>query len=655
MLIVVSGLLLALGVLAYRRQLGRGGSRALLILRLVVLAGFAAILIGQVIAVSWTERPRRVVFLADVSASMAQTGADSAALVLAEEFPLPERAVREVWRFADSIGPRPDPGRTRIARALRLAGKARPAALVLLSDGQDNGEGNVVAIVQEIGVPVHVVGFGTGTERNLAIAGISAPDEVYAGDTAEISVRLLGTGLDGEKAAVRVGRTARELSFGPGTAEQELKFRVALNRAGRQFLEVRAESLPGERDHADNMQVVPIDVRPARQRVLYVTNRPGPGTRFLLKTLAGQARTELVQAVATAGGLGAERVVAEVRRADVLVLDGVAETAQDAPVWTAIAERVKQGAGLLFVAGPGLRVGNALAGLLPLAGELRMRAGTFTPVPTDAGMLVPWFQSPPGIDLADVPPFAGAVGGELRTRATPWLTAMETGTPLVVAGRAGVGRVVMVTGDPLWRWGFGVADAGGPDNPLEVLVDGLVRYLGETDTTRFRLDSDQPAYRAGERVRLTFSARAVDGTPWEGLDVFASVDGSGGRVPLVEVGSGRYETWLDGLAPGSRRIAAGARWRGAEAGRAEVQLEVAEQSIELASIGMNRSLLQTVAKAGGGRFFTRDSLPEDGSALELGAYRRRVALDPRRTPLLFAGLALLAGVELVLRRRSGLL
>lgn len=655
MLIVVSGLLLVLGVLAYRRQLGRGGNRWLLALRLVVLSGFAAILIGRVMAVSWVERPRKVVLLADVSASMAGIGPDSAALAVARALPLPEGAGREVWRFADSVGLRPGPDRTRIARALRLAGRARPAAVVLLSDGQDNGEGDVVAVARGLDVPVYTVGFGAGAERNLAIVGVEAPAEAYAGDTVGVKVRLLGAGLAGERAKVHVAGMTREASFGPGTAEQELEFNIVFSRAGRQLLAVRAESLPGESNNADNVQVVPIDIRPARFRVLYLTNRPGVGTRFLLRVLAGQPRVEVVQAVATAGGFEAAPVAAEVQKADVLVLDGVAEVAPDASVWAAVAERVNAGAGLLVVAGPAFRAGSSLSALLPLAGELRMRAGTFTPQPTEAGMMLPWFQSPAAIDLAAVPPFAGVAGGELRPGATVWLTAMETGTPLVASGRAGKGKVVMIAGDPLWRWGFGAAHPDGAGSPLEVLVRGLVRYLVETDTARFRLESDRPAYRAGERIRLTLSARAVDGTPWEGLDAFATGEGLGVAAPLVETGPGRYETWLDGLAPGSHRIVVTARWQGAEAGRAALELEVAEQSIEMAATGMNRALLEAVARAGGGRFFRQDSLPGDGQAFSLGTYRRRLVLDPRRAPPLFAGLAVLAGVELVLRRRAGLL
>jgi len=661
MLIAASCLLLALGVLAYRRQLGRDRSLGLLGLRLAVLAGFGAILVGQVLAVRWAERPRRVVLLADVSASMAQTRQDSAALGAAEAFPLPERARREVWRFADSVGPRPDSSRTRIARALRIAGRTRPAAVVLLSDGQDNGEGDAVGAARRLGVPVYAVGFGPAAERNLAVSDVSVPAEVYEGDTAKVRVRLQGAGLSGERVRVRVAGAEKDAVFGPGIAEQELEFRVGFRPAGRQMVRAQAESLPAERNYADNLQVAPVEVRPARVRVVYLANCPGANTRFLLRALAGVPRAEVVPVVAKVGGFPADRVVAEVRRADVLVLDGVRETGQDASVWSAVAERVRQGAGLALAAGSEFSVGRTLSALVPVEGEVKMQAGTFTPAATGEGALLPWFQAGVGIDLGVVPPFTAAVGGTLRPGARAWLSAMEDGAPLLVAGRAGRGRVVFVAGDPLWRWGF----LPTTDSPLEVLVAGLVRFLGESDTVRFRLETDRPAYRAGERIRLRLKARAADGAGWDGLDVFASIGPGTGRVgrvgaggvaiPFRGVGAGVYEVELDGLNPGSHELAAAARYRGTEAGRAALRIEVAEQSVELAALGMNRPLLEAVARAGGGGFFPQDSLPVGGFELRLGTHQRSILLDPRRMPLIYAGLAVLAGVELVLRRRKGLL
>jgi hypothetical protein len=70
---------------------------------------------------------------------------------------------------------------------------------------------------------------------------------------------------------------------------------------------------------------------------------------------------------------------------------------------------------------------------------------------------------------------------------------------------------------------------------------------------------------------------------------------------------------------------------------------------------MNEGLLRAIAEAGGGKFFTSDSLPRDGSEIVLGSHQRRFAFDPRRAVWAYVLIALLAGAEWLLRRRRGLL
>ncbi|MCX6841175.1 MAG: VWA domain-containing protein, partial [candidate division WOR-3 bacterium] len=189
MLIVVSAILLVLGVLAYRRPLmaqvqrgegkGQSGEGAwLLVLRLAVLLLFAAIFAGAVLSKVWTVRPKRVAVMLDVSESMNAVKAESTAVAAAEGFTLPTGVARQEWMFGDTATRISDfrlqtadsqaKGRTRIGAALQTVGKTRPGAVVLLSDGQDNGGTDAVAAARAIGVPVYTVGFGGLAKRNLS-------------------------------------------------------------------------------------------------------------------------------------------------------------------------------------------------------------------------------------------------------------------------------------------------------------------------------------------------------------------------------------------------------------------------------------------------------------------------------------------------------
>ena len=331
MLIAVSAVLLVLGVLAYRKSLvaqvqrgkgkGQSGEGAwLLVLRIAVLLLFAAVLTGAVLSKVWTVRPKRVAVLLDVSESMSAVKAESAAAAAAEGFPLPAGAVQQEWAFGDTAvrvevkGQKPEAksqvgGRTRIGAALQTVAGTRPGAVVLLSDGQDNGETDAVASAREIGVPVYTVGFGGPAKRNLSVERVMLPAVVYSGETVEVQVRVAAAGFAGEKTRVRLRGDSKEIVLGQAMAEQDVPFRLVFDKPGRQVVEARADSLAAESNRADNVRSVVADVRPGRVRVAYVTNRPGPGTRMMLRALASDERIE----VAVAGRMAAKALTSNGR------------------------------------------------------------------------------------------------------------------------------------------------------------------------------------------------------------------------------------------------------------------------------------------------------------------------------------------------------
>jgi len=728
MLIAVSAILLVLGLLAYRRSIadfrlqiadsgkrGRSGvgGLGLLFLRFVILLLFAAVFIGAVFTHVWTERPRRVAVMLDVSRSMSAVGAESAAAEVSHVFPVPVGIGRQEWVFADTAA-LPDRGsrgqgssqkpeardqngeRTRIGAALETVGKTRPAAVVLLSDGQDNGEVDPVAAARDIGVPVYTVGFGGVAKRNASIEQILLPAVVYSGETADVQVRAMAAGFAGEKARVRLRGEAKEVVLGQAMAEQDAPFRLVFDKPGRQAVEARIDSMAGESDYADNVRDVTVDVRPGRVRVAYITNRPGPDTRMILKALAGDERIEVLPEVAVTGaiGLGTRPESADrfghVPSPDVYVLDDVVETGSP-DVWQSIAGRVRAGASALVLAGPEFQPGKNIGEILNGSAG-RTQTGSFTPELTAEGGLLPWWGAAGApnqvasdvVDLSRVPPFTGLRPLDGVNRPMAWLVAQENQAPLLVAGEAGRGKFVYVAAYPLWRWGFGPEEKPEQPTPLAVFLTGVVHYLAERDTSPFWLDvADKDLYR-GQPVRLILKAVAPDGKPWTGLTAMVLVvedtetkskvrsQNAEGRsqaqeaitVPMTETGNGVYEATIEALGPGRYRAVAAVENRGSSLGRgaapvavgkAATEFVVAEQAIELANTGVNEGLLRAVAAVGGGRFFSADSLPRDASQIALGSYQRSFTFDPRRAVWAYVLIALLAGAEWLLRRRRGML
>ncbi|MEO0080080.1 MAG: hypothetical protein ABIK44_05335 [candidate division WOR-3 bacterium] len=660
--IFVSLVLLTLAILAYRRQFSPSGSWPLFIVRLLVIVALSFIIIDKLITIARTERPQRVVMLVDNSQSMTAIGADSLARSLAQNIQLPAGVQRDLWLFADSALPlakagRAEPGaRTRLGRALELAAEKRPGAIVVLSDGQDNGELEPVNVAHRLNVPVWTIGFGSLTEQNAAIEGVIAPDPVFSGDTFSVTVRLSSGGFEQRSIRLTLGTEQRLVTVDPEFAEQEVQFQISAQQPGRLTLTARLESLPGEKSYADNSKTVVIGVRPGRFGVMLLANRPGPETRFFQHALAENPRVTLRTGLALQGSLAISESEKWEKETQVFILDAIAEKGNEA-LFTRIGTRVKQGAGALVLAGPGFSPGPVLASLLPLESLAAPESGFFTPAVINEGRQVPWFDPTTGIDLNAVPPFAGMTRVKPRSGYSHvWLSCQENGLPLLVLGSYGKGRVAFVSGFPLWRWGFGPNWPTPSKTPLQVLLEGLISYLTDVDTVRFRLQPDKPGFLSGEDVKLLLTARTPDGAPWSGLTVMLWVDSEQTLIPMTELDQGRYQALFPAPRPGEHQTTAEIKLGSTPVDRVTSAFHVEEQSIELTDIGINRRLLRAIAEASGGRFFPADeSLRADLSDIKLASYQRQLSLDPRRTWWLYCLIPLAVSAEIVLRRRRGLL
>lgn len=655
MLIAASAVLLLLSIAAYWRLFPARGAWWLLGLRTVVMLLLAGVLVGSVLERSRTTIPDRVVVLVDRSESMTAAGLEAMAADAALAFPLAQGSSRDQWGFGDSVyrlqGPDsdfPETGRTEIGQALDAVFRTRPGAVVLISDGQDNGETDPVALVREVGIPVYAVGCGLTGERNIEASVVSLPAVVYAGDTVDIRARVRFSGLKGEQAVVRLDEQARTVLLRDEAAQQEFVFRVGFPRPGARTVRLVVDSLAGESNYLDNVRAVTVEVEPSRLSVAYVSNRPGPGSRFLARALEQDPRIGLSSAAAASGALSLTSQA--LGKADVFVLDGMAETSGDAGFWQELLSEVKAGKGALVLAGPGFRAGTYLKQLLPGGMDVNRVSGSFRPAPTKAARVMPWLAD---LDFENLPPFADAFVPGPAPGTEPWLQAGDT----VLAGayELGQGRVVYVAGSPLWRWAFGRETEPGERHALATLLLGAVRFLAYSRQEPFVLEADKPGHFLGEPVRVVLRAIAPDGRPWTGLDLTLSTDSTGPVVPMAEQGTGVYRAELAGLTAGRHRIQAVALLDDSVLGRAVTNVEVSDQGVELSETGLDEQLLRALARASGGEYFGWDSLPSPGFRPRLASIERRFSFDPRRTPWVYVVIALIAGLEWLLRRRRGLL
>jgi hypothetical protein len=336
-------------------QVDRPGLRAFLAtLRALAFLALAAVLCRPVVEKTrFLVRRAPLVVLLDDSASMQRRDsypdteeraavARAAALPGEDEPALHTRAdlaaraiapILEGWRsrydvrllrFAEEVSAVASPSevtgrgdRTRLGEAIAAAVEevrgAQASGIVLVSDGRNNDGRDPREAARLAGaeqVPVFAVGVGDPrSPKNASIEIVEAPDLALEKDEVAVTVRIRGTGYDGETTSISLHRAdsadlrpdalGEILAEGEGPlaggAGERRMLTFVPEEPGEYRLVAAIPVRPGETDESDNRAVRILRVRPEKIRVLYVEGYPRWEYRFLKNLLLRSDRNLQVQ------------------------------------------------------------------------------------------------------------------------------------------------------------------------------------------------------------------------------------------------------------------------------------------------------------------------------------------------------------------------
>jgi len=254
----------------------------------------------------------------------------------------------------------------------------------------------------------------------------------------------------------------------------------------------------------------------------------------------------------------------------------------------------------------------------------------------------------------------------------PQLTYGNEPMPVVAIAERGEGRVMTLTTDSSWRWGFGSLAEGGTPREYQLFWNNTIRWLikdPELKLVKIELPEDTRA--PGDDVQALVRVSNPDYTPAKGVKGELSVSYRAlgelledpdeqaieqlAPITFVTTGSGQVEVDLDVTRPGVYALEASVE---TEAGVFEDQntLLVVPDVSEFRDIIPREGLMAKVAEATGG---THQLLPSANlSAMRFEAPRvvrvnRRKVIQLWDSGLTFALILLLLGTEWTLRRRWG--
>lgn len=576
------------------------------------------------------------------------------------------------------------------------------AGLVLVTDGADTSDATLEDALLALDaekLPVFTVGVGQETRaRDIQIDRASTPRTVLQGTSLLVDLVITQAGYAGATVTVDVEDEGRLVGSqqvqlpgdgGPATA----RVRVTANDPGPRVFRFKVAPQPGELVAQNNVREALIDVRDAREKLLYFEGEPRWEMKFIRRAVADDRNLQVVALQRTADNKylrldvdtpdelvgGFPRTREELFAYRGLMLGSIEAGAFTGDQLRMIAEFVdRRGGGLLMLGGSrafveGGYAGTPVAEVLPVLLERPSSGGmTLTRLrvsPTRAGAAHAVTQ------LASTEASSAARWGELPMVTTvnaplapkPGATVLLNGAdeggrsqPVLASHRYGRGKAIAFAPQDSWLWQMH-ASVPVEDQTHENYWRQLLRWV--VDGVPHTVEAFTAADRVEPGESVAIEAAVVDRAFIDLNDarVVAHVTRPGGStldLPLQWTGErpGHYRATLTTTEPGPYQVAVEASRAGALLGSAVAHVRAASGDAEYFDATMHAARLQRIADATGGRFYTAETAA--GVAEDIRYTGRGVTTTEERDlwhmPIVLGALLALVCGEWVYRRAAGL-
>lgn len=611
------------------------------------------------------------------------------------------------------LGEVPEGDQTAIGAALeevlrREAGK-RLIGVILLSDGaqrayapRDVAPQGPTRRLADLGYPLYTFAFGQarglGQARDVALADLAVNQTVYVKNelTVRGTARIEGFGnqpvgvqLLFENAAGRMEPVAsRELKSAGSGQSVPIELTTIPETPGEYKVTLRAPNQSGELVTTNNEMSTFVTVLKGGINVLYLEGALRVDQVYLRRSLDASPDIQ-VDFVRLDPRDPKQRPVDLLDRFqrgayDVYVVGDVDSSQLTAEELAALADVVKQGAGLVMLGGfhtfgPGGYAETPLAAVLPVEMDPRERqrlgeplrgdvqiAGPLKMRPTNPLGLRHYLMNLGGADRRVIweklPPLEGANRFGRPKPAAQVLAETEKGEALLAVQEAG-GRVMAFGGDTTWHWWMEGFEQEHKRFWRQVIL--WAARKDELSDGSVWVKLEERRFSRGRRVVFTAGARTPEGEPQPDARFEAQVtlpDGSSQKVNLVRQGDHVSGSFDATQTAGDYQITVTARDpAGGVLGDAKSRFLVFEQDLELDNAVADPTLLASLSamtRQAGGNSLAPEELPQLLERIHKQPLEMIVETQTKLTPwdtwpffLLFLGL--ISG-EWYLRKKWGL-
>ncbi|MEQ1831059.1 MAG: VWA domain-containing protein, partial [Pirellula sp.] len=588
-----------------------------------------------------------------------------------------------------------------IGSALSAACETNPAAIVVITDGQNNQGPSLVEASHQLaekGIPLFLVGVGNSNEPNdLAVIDVTHSEQVYRTDLARGTIVLkqrVPAGTNYQVAIERDGQIVwtkrfesddqaiRRLEFEfpaetllPKTANR--KHSGKENSATPIDLAFFVRSSVAELSTQNNRMQSSLWCVERLNRVLVLDQDGGWESRYIKNAFQRDPAWETSVVI---GRTEVERDFLPPTRSKLMEYDLVIMTEATASQFSVdqrswLSEFVSiGGGGLILIGSPNSDANwaklNMLSELMPVRKSTDRK-----PIAPRAIRLTAMGNSQPAFRLSDTLESNQRLWTELKPPKSTRSVVLEPGAeclieavvndnlalPLVATKLFGQGRVVYMASDETWRWRFKVADLH-HQRFWNQLATWTMRTPFSINDTYASLDTGPRKISPNTQVIIRAKLKDLAEKPLEGALLQANIVRNGAaylsiHVPQDRGIAGFYSTTLESLPTGRYQVALESVNLPKEALSIVSDFVVQEESnLETESLACNLKEMQEAAVHTGGYFATLAQAEEITDKLK--PFRTGKTIETRsilwQSFPWFATIVGLLATELFLRKRAGL-
>ena len=568
-------------------------------------------------------------------------------------------------------------------------------------------------LARSFGAPINTINASDDAELvDVAIRRVLRDDFAFVHNKVSVDVDVRVVGLDPTSFPVKLLRDGellqtRDITVVDGESDYRVTFEYVPRSIGKEIYTIELTEFAGEVLLSNNRTHYLQKVIRDKIRALQVVGRPSWDERFLRRLLKRNPNVDLISffilrtnenvQLAPTNEMSLipfptrELFEEELGSFDIVVFQnfnfGPYNMRQYLPE---MADFVRAGGGFAMVGGDlsfgmGGYSGTPIEEILPVK-LAPTRADTideakFRPELTDAGQRHPitqlafdpvsndriWGSLPAqhGTNLV-----MGPAEGATVLAVHPHLGSGRQKMPVIAVAERGEGRVMALTTDSSWRWGFEQLGSGGTPREYQMFWNSAIRWLiKDPELKLLRVELPDAGQEPGDPLSVEVRVQRADYTAaanvsgelvvsLRGIEDIGRKDAklrSSQKYPFTTDADGRFTLEIPAEDPGVWTATARAKTEAGELHDEDVML-VLPASLEIRDVLPRSDLLQSLAEATEGNALGADEASSD--ALRL-APPRTVRVNKREVVQLwdsgwvFGLLVALLGVEWMLRRRWG--